>query len=191
MDETLKQKDEYGRNKLLRAALLGDVIEFKKLYKLYHDPSEEVDDNQNTVLHLAAMKGNLSIVQFLAEQNIDLNKQDKFGATALHLAAANGCNEVVRFLVGSEVMAIDLNIVDNKGRTALDVAAEKNKNNVLITLLRAGAISASSPPHENIAKAVEILKKLDGYKQTINSQNSTSPKIVGRSRHNENDIAKG
>lgn len=100
MDTALTQKDEHGRNKLLKAALLGDVVEFKKLYQLYPDPFVEVDNNQDTVLHLAAMKGNLAIVQFLATQDIDLNKQDKFGATALHLAAANGCNEIVRFLVG-------------------------------------------------------------------------------------------
>ena len=44
---------------------------------------------RNTPLHLASMKGNLPVMEFLLEKKADLNCQNEKGNTALHLAVDN------------------------------------------------------------------------------------------------------
>lgn len=83
-------------------------------------------------------------------------------------------------------MRVNINLLDNKGRTALDVAAEKNKNNVLITLLKAGGVSAQDAPHPNIVQAKEIIKNLhsigqNNSSQVVSADVTTSPSVQKQS----------
>lgn len=53
-----------------------------------------------TPLHIAAQKGDISIVRLLLDsKTVNVNAQDSSGATPLHLASENGHIEVVKLLV--------------------------------------------------------------------------------------------
>jgi ankyrin repeat protein len=92
--------DTYGRDELLKAALGVDPDRFIKLFE--QDPEAnltKVDNNGDTALHLAAMKGNIPIIEFLLKKGANTNAKDKFGATPLHLAAISGYTDSVKVLL--------------------------------------------------------------------------------------------
>lgn len=62
-----------------------------------------------TALHLATISGNVSVVEFLVEADVDIEAKDRKGRTALHLAAMSGKKSVVTFLIenGIEIKATD------------------------------------------------------------------------------------
>ncbi len=95
--------DTYGRDELLKAALGVDPDRFIKLFE--QDPEvnlTKVDNNGDTALHLAAMKGNIPIIEFLLKKGANINAKDKFGATPLHLAAISGYTDSVKVLLGKK-----------------------------------------------------------------------------------------
>jgi ankyrin repeat protein len=53
----------------------------------------------STPLHLAAQNGHLDVVEFLVEQQAEVNAKETDGWTPLYLAAHNGHFDVVKFLV--------------------------------------------------------------------------------------------
>ena len=55
--------------------------------------------HSNTKLHLAAMAGNLTLVQKLAARGTDIDAKDNEGRTALHWAAHSGHLLVVKELL--------------------------------------------------------------------------------------------
>merc|ERR1719233_571644 len=81
------------------------------------------DDYNLTPLHHASMRGNIRLVQFLAQQpNIVLNCPDKQGSTPLHIAATYGHLEVVKILMEAKV---NVRLKDNQGQSALHRAAQE------------------------------------------------------------------
>ena len=95
--------DTYGRDNLLKAALGVDADRFKKLFE--QDPEANLtktDSNGDTALHLAAMKGNVPIIEYLLQKGANINAKDRFGATPLHLAAISGYTESVKVLLGTK-----------------------------------------------------------------------------------------
>lgn len=54
--------------------------------------------NQWTLLHTAAAKGNLHIIQYLVDQHVSLEPVDYQGRTPLHVACEHGYVSVVQFL---------------------------------------------------------------------------------------------
>ena len=70
-------KDQYGRDDVLKAALGVDPDRFKMLFE--QDPEANLikaDNNKDTALHLAAMKGNAAIIKFLLDKGANINAMD-------------------------------------------------------------------------------------------------------------------
>jgi ankyrin repeat protein len=128
----------------------------------------ERDQMGYTPLHLAAIRGNQTIVEALLDQGADINARDFYGRTPFMLALREGHVEMARFFLesgvsletnytltnplfdavtgGSEVMAeylIERGIVadtNNRfGTTALHIAATKGDAEMISLLLRHGA----------------------------------------------------
>ena len=74
-----------------------------------------------TPLHCAAEIGHLSVVEFLVNQNADINAKGKGDLTPLHFAARDGHLSVVDYLVNQNA---DLNAKDKNGETPLGLARE-------------------------------------------------------------------
>jgi len=73
-----------------------------------------------TLLHMAALDGNLTTVRSLLLSGDHINAKDTFGYTPLHLAANKGYTEIVRFLLdqGANAYAVEYN-----GLSALHLAS--------------------------------------------------------------------
>jgi hypothetical protein len=82
----------------------------------YHKSVNKKDDDGQTVLHSAAMRGNNAIVQLLVDKGADVKAKDNDGRTVLYSAALGGNEAVVRLLVDR---GADLEAKDNNRRTAL------------------------------------------------------------------------
>jgi len=55
-----------------------------------------------TLLHLAAKRGHLSVVEYLVNQKADINAKNETHSTPLHLAAERGHLGVVEYLVNQK-----------------------------------------------------------------------------------------
>ena len=64
---------------------------------------------KNTPLHLAALNGHLSVVEYLVYKNADINAKNIYEETPLHYAAQNSHLCVVEYLFNQNV---DINAKD-------------------------------------------------------------------------------
>ncbi|GIY82396.1 ankyrin-3 [Caerostris darwini] len=87
------------------------------------------DSNGFTALHLGALFGNLSFVEYCIQKSVcDINVKNNEGETPLHLASRRNFLHVVSFLIdkGAEIEAKDIN-----GHTALYLACINNYKDVV------------------------------------------------------------
>ncbi len=80
-----------------------------------------------TLLHLAALNGNVPMVRLLLDYGADPNARQSQGATPLHLAAHEGHLEVVRLLLER---GADPTIRHKGGETPLQVALRRGHKKV-------------------------------------------------------------
>ena len=92
----------------LHVALAVEVVKYL-IEKGGHDISKG--------LHAAASDGDLETVQYLVENNANIEVQNKFGQTPLICAAMNDQLEVVTYLVENNA---DVQAHDEHAKTALD-----------------------------------------------------------------------
>ena len=94
-----------------------------------------VDNNLFTVLHHAAKKNDERTIKILlsAEDQVDVNAQNKRGMTPLMIASTEGCKAVVKVLL--DCPSIDVNIADIYGDTALLNACSKGNEAIVWMLL--------------------------------------------------------
>ncbi|CAG7823618.1 unnamed protein product, partial [Allacma fusca] len=89
-----------------------------------HDPSlKSCDSEQMTPLHYAAMFGHTELVDFLANQESNLNALDKNKCTPLHLAASKNSWKTAKYLI---LAGADAKIQDKNGRTVLHTIVKHN-----------------------------------------------------------------
>eukprot|EP01122_Echinamoeba_exundans_P008394 TRINITY_DN2785_c0_g1_i1.p1 TRINITY_DN2785_c0_g1~~TRINITY_DN2785_c0_g1_i1.p1 ORF type:complete len:580 (+),score=137.01 TRINITY_DN2785_c0_g1_i1:163-1902(+) len=125
-DIELKHK-KLGTTPLFAACASGHSAIAKVL--LEKGAQVHAEDKQgDTVLHVAAMNGNLEIVQMMLSNSnfilsVAVNEQNDEGATSLFLAAANGHANVVQALLAAAASA---DIRNMSGLTPLDVAIKNN-----------------------------------------------------------------
>lgn len=91
-------------------------------------------ENGKTLLHYAANRGYLDIVQLLLEHGAKLNVQDKDKKTPLHEAMSYGRDKVARLLIEK---GANVNLRDKEGKTALFsiVFMDGEERNVALTRL--------------------------------------------------------
>ncbi|KAG5993901.1 hypothetical protein E4U52_001599 [Claviceps spartinae] len=87
-----------GISPLFQAAMAGNltILSFMVHNSVY---PESVNQEGQTILHVAAGNGHYYAVEFLIGFGLNVNARDTMGNTALHLAIANGWEQVVKLLV--------------------------------------------------------------------------------------------
>lgn len=76
-----------------------NIVEyFLRDLKIYYF-MDQTDSHYNTPLILAAVNGNLSIVEILLEYGADLNAKNRQGSTALELSCRKGFFEISKVLI--------------------------------------------------------------------------------------------
>jgi ankyrin repeat protein len=72
-----------------------------------YDDLDELDEDGNTALHLAAERGHLEIVKLLAEHGADHQVRNAQGQTATDVAASKANKAVVEYLSSLSLMDIE------------------------------------------------------------------------------------
>ncbi|HCJ12221.1 MAG: hypothetical protein A2Y14_00705 [Verrucomicrobia bacterium GWF2_51_19] len=94
------------------------------------------DDDNDTALMFAVMKGQTEIVQILIKAGADLNIQDKHGNTAMRLAVMDDQTEIVQILIAA---GANPNIQGQNGSTVLTLAVMNDQTEIVQILIAAGA----------------------------------------------------
>ncbi len=87
------------------AAIEGNLEKMKELIAADQDLLNSIDQTGYSLLHLAAYRGYMDIVQYLVENGLDTNVRSGGNSTPLHGAGVYGHLNVVKYLVenGAEV----------------------------------------------------------------------------------------
>lgn len=114
----------------------------KKLIESGADPNTKLaqipdqSDPQQTLLHVAAFRGDLRAIQFLLDKGADVNAKAADGHTPLHLAAVANHVDVIKLLLEYHA---DVNAADQYGDTPLHFAAMARSLEAAKALIDAGA----------------------------------------------------
>lgn len=87
-------------------------------------------------LHMSAKLGNLQLVKYLLDQQVDVNARDEFGKTPLLAAVSGKQAQIVRLLL---THGADPNMVDFTGATPLHAAAAVGHWQIAFSLINANA----------------------------------------------------
>jgi ankyrin repeat protein len=129
------------------------------LTQMTQEEINQVDENGDTALSVATIKGYKDAVELLLKhENIKINQVDENGEIALHWAARLGYKDVVELLLKHE--DIDVNLANNYGWTALHLSILKNDKDIVELPLDHAHVNALKLllKHENI-DVVELLLK--------------------------------
>ena len=120
---------------IARAAADNDANKVRQLVTSGNSPNE-TDEETRSGLHVAALKGNLSIAAILIKAKARLDITDKLGNTPLMMAARRGDLELVSALLAKGANARK---TDFTGRDALGWASDSRRPLVVQALQRAAA----------------------------------------------------
>jgi len=101
---------------------------------VYHDEPLISLDN-TSLLHYSVWKGEYNIVNYLLENNVDINYQCSKGYTALMIATKNSDMRMVNILVAN---GANINLKDKQGMTALLIACLNGRFNLVQYLTDSG-----------------------------------------------------
>ena len=123
--ETISSKIENGNIEEVKKILLENEIDF-------------FDSYLRTPLIWSVIYNNCELLNWLIENNANINHQDKNGYSALHFCAQEKSKDVVKILLNNN---IDIELSDFYGNTALWTAVfnAKGDNEIVELLLEQGA----------------------------------------------------
>ena len=127
----------YNGNTLLHEAIFWNSNRcILYLLKQCSEMINKTNKDDNTVLHIACLKGNSFLINELCNLGSNISSVNKRGETILHCAIKSGKYEVVDNVFNIIQNINCLNCVDNKGRNALHIATIcKNKTYDIINFL--------------------------------------------------------
>lgn len=130
----LTMPDNTGETLLFKSTRLNHIDAVKYLISQGADMHARHSDMQYHLLHIAAKKGHLTLVQCLHEEINPhyLDQKDSNGQTAILWAAANGYLDVVQYLVKK---GANLLLSSNKGKTPIDWAIENSHHDIVSFLI--------------------------------------------------------
>ncbi|KAI4638119.1 hypothetical protein J4E93_010428 [Alternaria ventricosa] len=126
-------------------------------------PNEILPGTHNTILHVAARKGDREVIEdLLAYPDIDVDVREGYGLTPLMTAAKHGKLEAVRSILQHK--DIDVNQTDDSQRpwTALQWAKQKKHHKIVDLLLSHGAIAHTA----NAPRTVPSIAHIDNSQGT-------------------------
>eukprot|EP00193_Tetraselmis_chui_P007061 CAMPEP_0177766316 /NCGR_PEP_ID=MMETSP0491_2-20121128/8462_1 /TAXON_ID=63592 /ORGANISM="Tetraselmis chuii, Strain PLY429" /LENGTH=373 /DNA_ID=CAMNT_0019282727 /DNA_START=285 /DNA_END=1402 /DNA_ORIENTATION=+ len=185
--ETLQARDGVTGDTPLHKAVENEQTELVK-WLLEQGVMPNVKDNSGvTPLHLASIKGYVTLVQLLLDSDSTVKKvTDANGDTAVHWACTKGHLEVLDLLL-SRGAALD--VANKQGWTALHRSAYNGRPEVLERLLNAGAslhavnqdgnTALHLAAHNNHLAAISLLLKW-GAKTDMRNNEGLIPALCGQ-----------
>jgi|GEM_PF-6819027 len=127
-------KGFFGPETIFEAACDGDVEALEEF--LGHVNINSKNKQGMTSLHIAALKGKLSAVQFLLQKGAFINDKDNDLLTPLHRAACRGHLPVVQVLIKNKAL---INCQNKNLFTPLHLACHQGHTDVVTYLIEQGA----------------------------------------------------
>ncbi|XP_009812042.2 CARD- and ANK-domain containing inflammasome adapter protein [Gavia stellata] len=118
------------------AVAKGDLSELEKTLK--DNDINALNSSSETLLHVAAAKGHLTIMEYLISKGAKTDVKDKKGRTPLHRAAEKGHGDTVKVLLRCGAYVYSL---DREGESPLHLAARNNHSHILKMFLKEEARS--------------------------------------------------
>ena len=98
---------------MLIAVQKGNLTNMEDIFRRFKVPKENIekiyDDNLNSLMIMAAMKGHAKMVKLLCNQGLNVNHQNKDGNTALHFALSGNYIQTVDILLSNDACEKTLN----------------------------------------------------------------------------------
>ncbi|XP_071099698.1 ankyrin repeat domain-containing protein 50-like [Haliotis cracherodii] len=117
----------------------------------------EVDDNNDTVLHVACMSGNVDVVKCILSNNtINMEKRGRYGWTAIVTSGYYGSKNVFDFLIRK---GCDLSVVDGNGNNILHVTCLGGNVNICKYLLSKDIVGIESRGQYNRTPVMTAVSK--------------------------------
>ncbi|CRH00867.1 ankyrin-repeat protein, putative [Plasmodium relictum] len=118
----------------IQAAKLERLNILKYLYSLKKEIINQLDfNNVLSPIHVAAEEGNIEVLNFLLENDVNINLTNKFHQNALHIACLENQEKVVQLLLNHN---IDVNCKDNiNGECPLMICIRTRNENLALLIL--------------------------------------------------------
>lgn len=119
----------------------GDDNHLKEYLSSFHKTEQDLikwrDPKGRSLLHIAAKRGNLKIINSLIKKGLDLDAVDSKGNTAIHYSILQGDNnEIIRAFINA---GANLDIKDKQGESALSLAVGFSDSEIVHDMLKSGA----------------------------------------------------
>ncbi|KAM9331848.1 ankyrin repeat and SAM domain-containing protein 6 isoform 2-T2 [Pholidichthys leucotaenia] len=145
-DDERRRPDVFSALKLGNSQLVKEILE--------EDPAQVNSSNQEgaSPLMIAAVSGQLEVVQLMVEKNADIDKQDGVhGWTALMQATYHGNKDIVKYLLSQ---GADVNLRAKNGYTAFDLVMLLNDPDTeLVRLLASVCMQVDKEKSKHRGKA--------------------------------------
>ncbi|XP_062599922.1 putative ankyrin repeat protein RF_0381 [Saccostrea cucullata] len=132
-DLDIKRTTNNRKTVLHLCCLKGKIDMCKYLVNAYPFLLDITDYNGGNALHHAACSGNVALVKFLLEKDLDIKSTKYNGQTVLHLSCLNNKMDMCKYLVNTYPFLLD--VTDYYGQNALHVAAWNGNIEILKFLL--------------------------------------------------------
>lgn len=139
----INTKDDEGRTPLLIAMMRNHI----KIVQLLLDHNAHIDQ---TTLWEACRWGYIGMVYLILDLGVDINIQDKSGATLLIRATERDHRDIIRLLLNRNA---DINVRDHWDRTVLWMASIKGFGDIVQSLLKRNAdvdVQSTYPGEEGL-----------------------------------------
>ena len=90
VDGWMDEEEDLKSSPLIVAAAVGDLGTVKTLFEQGYPSKNETTNHGSTAILIAAWKGHLSVLRYLAEHGSDWDKSDKWGDSPFHITASTG-----------------------------------------------------------------------------------------------------
>ena len=184
-----------------------DLLEKMQLHGADFESYRDMEDKENSLLHIAAKNDNKDLIDFLKKSNIDLDLQNANGETPLHLLCGQQPNEeLAKYLVMSGASTAIKNALGdtpitlakrcgNQELAMLLSTSEQSQNQIMSTTFTPKHSSTMSkrPPtsgglHNTISRKPPVAMP-SPYNTNVSA--AIQPKIRGSSRggnHGDNGL---
>jgi len=91
-----------------------------------------VNNNGDTVIHFATIRGNLAVVMYACEHGGDIDQKNKVGNCAIIFAVVNNYQNIVEYLLEQNV---EIDVIDSEKMPLLHICIYHNHNKILNFIL--------------------------------------------------------
>ena len=133
LNANVRYRNEDGVTALMIAVLCGYVDIAEKIILKDATTIDQVDNKNFTPLMFAVVRENEEMVQFLIDQNANLNYKNENGYTALAIAAKNSAVNIAKLIILKDGTTLDQ--VDNGNFTPLMIAVDFEREEMVQFLI--------------------------------------------------------